>query len=215
MAMIDDRTQRMVEQHQVWETSLGRSGKQLVAADVDFHGANLAGIQLADAEIPGADFSGALMAGANLSGCNLASAKFSGADLSGAALVKSNLDYADFTDARLIRANIRRASLIEAILINANLEGADLRGSDLSDADLSGATLAYVQFERTIFDGARFSRANLHGATGVESLPPCRIDVGTSNEPNILKGEAARTWLLKATAAAEVKIHLDARLSGE
>lgn len=201
VAMTDSRTRTMIEQHQLWVATTGKSGRQLVSEDLDFRGAQLPEIALVDAEIPGADFSTASMARTDLSGCNLASAKCRAADFSNAAFAKSNLDYADFTAATLIGVNLRRASLIEAVLTQASLEHADLRGANLSGADLRGASLAYSRFDRAFLDGTKLGGANLRGATGIEALSTCRIDIGVSDAPELQEGEAAKKWLFHAAKA--------------
>jgi hypothetical protein len=73
--------------------------------------------------------------------------------------------------------------LIRASLANANLRHARLRGADLDEAWLEGAKLY----------GADFS-----GARGLAAVHADGIDVGPDDQPDILRGEAAHAWLLRA-----------------
>jgi uncharacterized protein YjbI with pentapeptide repeats len=141
--------------------------------DHEFPGrVNLRSVDLAGLELPGADFSGM---------------DLSGTDLSNAMLVGANLSGARFGQARLAGALLSRARLAhsyfgDAVLDAANFVGANLTGADFSSATFIGANFTYmtdiewfyldlvgVTFDRDhlpkpVFNGAKFTAADISGA---------------------------------------------------
>jgi uncharacterized protein YjbI with pentapeptide repeats len=120
-------------------------------------------------ELAGADLQTADLAGADLRGCDLTHADLRGADLTGANLTGADLRFADLTGANLtevdaIGAHFGHAHLNDAVLHRANLQRAAVEGYSLN-TDFSDANLGLAWMQMAEFNGARFDRANLRGAT--------------------------------------------------
>jgi uncharacterized protein YjbI with pentapeptide repeats len=119
-------------------------------ADIyDFHGADLAWLQLSGKKLAGICLDGARLAGANLTRADLRNSV-----LAHAGMAAAKLDNADLTGANLGRADLTGASFRGAAMKNAILAGANL-----TDARFEGADLESAAFSEAIFTGARFDGA--------------------------------------------------------
>ncbi|MGE3164091.1 MAG: DUF2169 domain-containing protein [Planctomycetota bacterium] len=164
---------------------LDLSGAQLRGAVLDgaklaqcnLTGANLAGAHLVETDLSGvvadgARFPNATLERANLGGAQLASARFAGACLTDANLAGAMLAGADLTACRMERARLNGVKLDGAVLdkvvaTEAVFDGADLQGAQAwGGAQFTRASFVEVKaagssWDRTVLDGADFSRAQL------------------------------------------------------
>ena len=127
-------------------------GARLIAADLRYADAVLAGLQNAD--LRGADLQHAILVEANLKN----------ADLSSARLQKSVLGGADMRMANLRAVDLRKAILVDTKLDGAVLSGADLRQADLSKASLQESTLGIAKLQAARLFRANIRKAKLTGA---------------------------------------------------
>jgi branched-chain amino acid transport system substrate-binding protein len=158
--------------------------------DVDFEGANLAGVTADGADFTGANLyeaslrncslkkavlTDAEVAGVDFSGCDLSyaalpSIDFTGSKLHGAKFVGANLEGANFISLDLQGIDFSNADLVGAGFRDCDLQGADLTDADLIDARLIAADLRDAALAGALFKGADLSMAVLTGLdlTGVK-----------------------------------------------
>src|SRR5579863_8780041 len=111
----------ILEQHNDWVKSNGRSGRQ-----ADLSRLNLEGADLTDTNLQGALLNGTVLKGADLL-------------------------LSDLQGASLLQANLENANLLGARLREANLQGANLKGATgLLAAELSGTNLTFANFPAEI-----------------------------------------------------------------
>jgi len=82
---------KILDDHNVWVTSLRESGSRADLYGADLRGADLRGANLRGADLRGADLRGADLYGADLRGADLYGANLRGADLYGANLYGADL----------------------------------------------------------------------------------------------------------------------------
>ena len=162
---------KMLQKHDLWLATGGKSGKRLNLAKADLQGVQLGsvnlkmavlnGINLQEALLSGSNLSKALLVEADLGGAHLSDARFIEADLTGAELARATLNRADLSRAKLEDAHFFRAELIDAILVDADLRRAPLFKSNLSGSDLSGANLEGAGLNEAILRGINLKDTNL------------------------------------------------------
>ncbi|HAU4354421.1 TPA: pentapeptide repeat-containing protein [Serratia marcescens] len=82
---------KILDEHQLWVTSLRENGSRANLRGADLCDADLCGADLCSADLRDADLRDADLCGANLRGANLYGADLRGADLRGANLYSANL----------------------------------------------------------------------------------------------------------------------------
>ena len=127
------------------------NGREVVAAVVHLHKADLRGTNLGMFNLSGVNLAGATLFGARLGGAHLGGAHLAGANL---------------TMAKLPGAKLPGANLSEANLMGADLGGANLSEANLSEAMLGGAMLDQTDLERAngLTTGQLRQAKALHGA---------------------------------------------------
>ena len=174
---------------------------ELVVEDQDLRGWSFAGADLAGVNLIGCDLSGCDLSAADLAYGHHALSRFCSANLTGAQLLKANYTEADFSDAVLLDAKALRADFRDARLRRADLSGAELTRTSLVDADLRFARMIGANLHNAWLTGAKLHGADLATAREVQTADADWIDVGPEGQEEILRGEAARAWLLRAAAA--------------
>jgi uncharacterized protein YjbI with pentapeptide repeats len=159
-------------------------------AGCDFTKANLSLCNLGASKCASANFSDALFEGAILAQADLSEARFRGAqlrnvDLSGAVLQRATFAGASanqvtISDAVLREVDFQGATLRGCHFLKVDLEGARFRGADLEGTLFLGCTgkvdfgearmknvrmVEQCVFDRSVFDAADLSDANLRGAS--------------------------------------------------
>jgi uncharacterized protein YjbI with pentapeptide repeats len=110
------------------------------------------------------------LSGADLSGASLSGVDFSGVDLPNANLSRAELVSANLYGAVLSGANLSGANLHAVNLYGADLSKADLTGACLFQAALSEATLFHTTFHSAEVAETIFSKLDLRGAEGLETV---------------------------------------------
>lgn len=113
--------------HELWQSSGGSHGEQLVELGLDFTGQMLDGRNLAGAVIPGAILKGMRLHNVDLYGANLGGADLSNTILVNVVLVKANLDNADLRGLKVIGGSWFRATCAEA-----QLDGLEFSGTNVA-----------------------------------------------------------------------------------
>jgi uncharacterized protein YjbI with pentapeptide repeats len=157
---------------------------------IDFHVADLSGVNLSQADLTGMVGAAANLTNADLSQANLTSATFF--DVSA---VEYGINYSDFTGANLSQANLTNAIFYGAILTGANLSGAEVRGTrfvryndsgeitaaqlystasyqahDLTGIYLQNQSLVGINLAGQNLTNARFLGGNLSGANFSQAM---------------------------------------------
>ena len=118
---------------------------------INFHEADLRGINL-----PRYGLDGINMTAADLRGVDLRASEFVGTSLSGANLDGAILVDADLAGVNLTGASLRGAELAGADLYKTELSSADLTNADLSGADVTGANMRWATLVGTNLTGVVF-----------------------------------------------------------
>lgn len=121
--LLQDRLGR----HELWQSSGGTRGEQLVEFGLDFTGQMLDGRNLAGAIIPGAILRGMRLRNVDLYSANLGGANLSNTTLVDVLLVKANLDNADLRGLKVIGGSWFRATCAEA-----QLDGLEFSGTNVA-----------------------------------------------------------------------------------
>lgn len=119
--------QHRLDRHELWQSSGGTRGEQLVELGLDFTGHRLDGRNLGGALIPGAIMRGMRLRNVDLYGANLGGADLSNTTLVDVVLVKANLDNADLRGMKVIGGSWFRATCAEAQLGGIAFSDVDLR----------------------------------------------------------------------------------------
>lgn len=143
----------------------GAKPKEQYLDEIDFHNADLRGINFRGKSLRSANFQGADLREADLTEADLSNGNLKGVDLRKAHLTKAILNYTN-----LQNADLRQAVLKEAYLFQANLRDADLGESDLTEADfrhgiLNGANLENATLKYCAVYGVSTWDVKLKGAT--------------------------------------------------
>lgn len=121
--LLQDRLAR----HELWQSSGGTRGEQLVEMGLNFTGQSMDGRNLAGALIPGAIMRGMRLRNVDLYGANLGGADLSNTTLVNVVLVKANLDNADLRGLKVIGGSWFRATCAEA-----QLDGLEFSGTNVA-----------------------------------------------------------------------------------
>ncbi len=120
---------------------------------------------LSKLDLTGADLSGVHGRGADFTESTLAGARFVGAAIPGADFTACVLERADFTRADLPAAQFEGVKALGIVFREANVTGLHAGdGADFRNGQFQRATGKRAVFERSLLDGADFSRAVLTGA---------------------------------------------------
>jgi uncharacterized protein YjbI with pentapeptide repeats len=140
--------EEILDHHNDWLISGGRSGMCADLSRTDLRGVNLENRNLKRADL----------SFANLEKSSLINTNLIKADLSRTRLTAADLHEAKLQEAKLFSSNLERARLSWANLKRADLTYAKLREANLIKANLKGARLAHADFENTNVRSVKYSR---------------------------------------------------------
>jgi len=144
---------------EAWNAWFSSAALPVDLREADLRGMTLQGIRLVSAWLDGANVEKADLRNADLRSASLSSANAHGAIFNGTMMTHARLENADLSDAELYLSN----------LSDADLSGADLGNAGLIQTNLDRADLRRARLTATRLNGAILTRANLHGAIGLES----------------------------------------------
>ncbi|NMO94999.1 pentapeptide repeat-containing protein [Paenibacillus lemnae] len=184
-----------LESHRLWIDTIGEQGEKLSIDEIDLRNVDLSQYPLDQAYITACIFDGMNLNNKDFSSSLLSSSTFISTNLEGTDFCKSNISYVDFTNANVKAARLADSECIETVFVQADLSDANLVAglfdeTDFRNAILFNADVRLATFERVLIKGAK-----LTGVRGLEEAFIKSINVGTSEQPNILVGEEARKWL--------------------
>jgi uncharacterized protein YjbI with pentapeptide repeats len=134
---------------------------------VDLSNADLRRYSFSDAKI---NLQNANLSHSNLSGMVLSKLDMSGADLSYSDLSGAQLEETNLSGANLTHANLKSAQLQNSNLATATLDYADLGSANLQQSNLADASLTCTNLNQANLSQAIFARADISGATFVNTL---------------------------------------------
>jgi uncharacterized protein YjbI with pentapeptide repeats len=192
---------RRLEAH--YRETFGEGGERLRATGLDLKGKLLDEVYLHLAYLTGSSFEGASLRGADLSSTDLRECSLRGADLSGASLVKAHAFRCDFREANMTECNLTRWGAGHCDFRRANFGGSQMldfsgHDSDFREADLHGVTLGASTFRGSLVAGMDLSRGS-----GTLLRPNDVINVGTPEEPRLLRDEDLLEWFRAAGASVD------------
>lgn len=173
-------------------------GVEIYAVGDDLRAIDFSGRDLDDAILSDCDFSGCNMRNASMSRIVAGLSRFIGTDLSGAYLFKAEMTSSDLTRAILHNTRAVRVEWYEAVLREARIADSDLRRAWFYGTDLRQASLLRCCLEGASFTEAKVHGLDLTGSTGLEKAYTKSIDISPDGAPELLTGEEARAWLLRA-----------------
>lgn len=135
------------------------SVEKTVGADVNFAGADAAGLRADNAVFTRANFHklnapGSIWPAAALTGADFRHAKLPQATFTSANAAGADFSAADLKESRLNKANLTGAKLVKANCFRASFEKANLTLADLSGANAYGAEFLNAVLDKTITDAA-------------------------------------------------------------
>ena len=128
---------------------------------------------------------------------------FRGADISGATFVKALTYGCDFREANMTKCNLIKWGAEDCDFRHTNLKGSQMLVLSGLNCDFREADLSDVTFSSTTFDRSLVAGMNLIGASGTLQRPDHVINVGTSEEPHLLRGDDVLEWFRAAGAQVE------------
>ncbi len=143
---------------------------------------------------------------ANLKGVNLSGKNLKGIDLREANLEGANLKKVNLEGSCLEKANLKGANLTDSNLIRANLSGAELTLANLMGADLQNANLTNTIIKETIFLGANLKGTILEKKYSKTTLNTKKID---TMDDAITAYSSPKSMILKETAIVNLLIHFN------
>lgn len=167
--------QDIINQHEDWLISLGKSGKRAILRNAKLSGAKLEDVKLSRADLTGADLSDSNLTGANLSNADLSKADLSGVNFDGANLRGANL-YETLALMHEGGEEVNPATFISADFSGANLEKSKWIAANFRDADFRSAKGAGVTFESSCLMGADLSDMDLSNSSMGPYISPATGD---------------------------------------
>lgn len=184
-----------LESHRLWIETLGEQGKKLGIDEIDLRDVDLSQYPLDQAYITACIFDGMNLNHKDISSSLLCSSAFISANLEGADFCKSNVSYVDFTGANIKSARLADSECIETVFVKADLSEANLVAGLFDETDFRNAILINADVRLASFEGVLLNGAKLTGIRGIEEAFIKSINIGTPEQPVILKGEEAKKWL--------------------
>lgn len=197
--MNDYRDEKLIQSlklHKIWIETIGREGKKLAVDEVDFRDIDLADYPLDQAYLTACVFNGMNLSGKDMYASVVCSSTFEDANLESADFYKADVSYANFSNANLQNARFARSDCIETIFNKADLRNAKLVGALFDQVDFRNANLQNTDVSTSTFEEVLLQAAQLEGMRGLEEAFIKSINIGTPEQPIILKGEDARQWLI-------------------
>ncbi|MCD1261603.1 pentapeptide repeat-containing protein [Paenibacillus athensensis] len=185
-----------LESHQTWVDSLGIQGEKLNLDEVDLRNVDLSKYTLNQSSITGCIFDGIDLQNKDISSAILCSSSFKFANLEGSDFCKSNVSYADYTNANIKCARLADCECVESVFAKANFSDANLVAALFDETDFREATLNNADVRLATFEGVMLKGARLAGLRGLNEAFIKSINIGTIEDPIMLRDEEARQWLL-------------------
>jgi len=191
-----DEIIEQLEAHRIWVESIEIRGKKLNLDEVDLRDIDLSHYILSQSYITDCVLDDMDLKGKDISSAILCSSSFRFANLEGSDFCKSNVSYADYTNANIKSARFADSECIETVFAKADFTDANLVAAlfdetDFREANLNNADVRLATFERVLLKGAR-----LMGLRGVSEAFVKSINIGTTEQPIIIRDEEARQWIL-------------------
>jgi uncharacterized protein YjbI with pentapeptide repeats len=173
--MQQEQLQQIIELHQEWLNTEGKSGRQAELSNADLRLVNLSGINL----------KGAILIGTNLERAELAKCVLIGADLRKANLSYANLEEVDLSQSNLSNCraegtNFEGAKLFSSVLDRGVFKKAIFRKTDMTFSqgtfswfnlcDMTQANLDRACFDKSCFKNANFTNTSLKCTSLRESI---------------------------------------------
>jgi len=185
------------ELHKKWVETIGKEGEKLSLDEVDLRSFDLSEKLLEQAYLTDCIFDNLNLKNIDFHTSVLCSSTYINANLNECDFYKSNLSYTDFSNSIMesvrfsksdcSEAIFRNADFTECKLINVCFYLTDFSNARLNDVDISGAT-----FEETLLKGVI-----LKNIKGIEEAHFQSINIGTLDQPILLKSEEAKKWVVE------------------
>jgi uncharacterized protein YjbI with pentapeptide repeats len=192
---------RRLEAH--YREAYGDAGERLRATGLDLKGKLLDNVYLGSAFLIGCSFEQASLREADLSSTEMGECSFRCADMRGASFVKALVYECDFRDSNMAECNLIKWGVDNCDFRHATLRGAQMLGFGGHDCDFRDADLGDVTFSSTTFRGSLVAGMNLTGVSGTLQRPQHVINVGTPEEPHLLRDEEVLEWFRSVGARVE------------
>jgi uncharacterized protein YjbI with pentapeptide repeats len=186
-----------------YRDTFGDGGERLRASGLDLRAKLLDEVYLHMANLTGCSFEQASLRKADLSSTDIAECSFRKADLSQASFVKATAYACDFREADMAECNLIRWGAGSCDFRHAHLRDAQMLAFVGLDSDFREADLRGVSFERTTFRGSLVAEMDLSGASGTLLRPDQVINVGTPEDPRLLRDEDLLEWFRAAGARVD------------
>ncbi|AIQ19741.1 hypothetical protein H70357_25760 [Paenibacillus sp. FSL H7-0357] len=191
------------ELHKKWVESIGKEGEVLKLDEVDLRGFDLSNKLLEQAYLTECIFDELKLENIDFHASLLCSSTFKNAYLDKCDFYKSDLGYTDFSNCVIKNSRFSKGDCWEAIfrnayLVNCNLINVFFYLTDFSNARLENVDISVASFEETLLNGV-----TLKNITGIEEAHFRSINIGTLENPILLKSEQAKEWVLEKCEISE------------
>ncbi|GKU77607.1 pentapeptide repeat-containing protein [Paenibacillus sp. L3-i20] len=188
---------RKFELHKKWVETIGKEGEMLRLDEVDLRRFDLSDKLVEQAYLIECTFDDLNLENIDFHTSLLCSSTFKNAYLDKCDFYKSDLRYTDFSNSVIKNSRFSKGDCWEAIFRNANLVDCNMINvlfylTDFSDARLENVDISVATFEETLLNGV-----TLKNIKGIEEAHFKSINIGTLEEPILLKSEKAKEWLLE------------------
>lgn len=185
------------ELHRKWKETLGKEGEKLCLENIDFRNFNLLDKEFDQANLIECIFDNLKLENIDFYASLLCSSTFKNSELNRCDFYKSDLDYTDFSGAvirevRFCKSDCTEVNFKKTIFMDCNLENTLFYLCDFTNAELNNIEIGSALFSQVILKGTI-----LKNIKGIEEASFKSINIGTKEEPILLKEEEARKWIIE------------------
>lgn len=194
---MEDNINDKFELHKKWIDTVGKKGNKLILDEVDvrkldfkdkiFNQANILDCNFDGLRLENTDFHASILCSSTFIKCNLKNCDF----------YKADLGYTDFTDSVIKNTRFSKSDCWETIFQNVDMNNCNFINVNFCSTDFSNARLENVDISMATFEDVIFNGVRLKMIKGIEEANFISINIGTVDEPILLKAENAKKWFEK------------------
>lgn len=187
---------RLFDLHKKWMETMGNEGEQLKLDEVDLRSFDLSTAELDQAQLIACTFDDLKLENIDFHTSLLAMSTFKNAHLAKCDFYKTDLRYTDFTNCVIKNSRFSKGDCWEALFRNAHLVDCNLINAFFYLTDFSGARMDNVDISAATFEETLLSGSTMKNIKGAETAHIKSINIGSREQPIMLKAEEARKWML-------------------
>lgn len=183
-------------EHEKWVDSLGEKGEKLVLDEIDFREQTLRDRIMNQAYITACNFNDMNLVQIDFSWSLMCSSTFNWSTLRDCIFYKSNLGFAEFKEATFYECDLHKSDCSDTVFRDAIFKDTRFVDALLYKTDFSGSIMENVEFTLAYIEEATFNGVRMKAIKGIEEANIKSINIGTTDEPQMLYGDEAKQWLM-------------------